>query len=140
MVPLPLVLFEDLAPDELENDWAIEDGDGNTLFLAFDGVGCVREGEEVDGPVPDDPALETVSNESVPTSIEEFGLPAPKPIGNGGTKSSPGAASIPFFLADFGNLAEDEDPPKEKRPFALGADATRRMKRVMDFGVSRELE
>ena len=145
LVVVPLDLFSLsqslVVPDEClenENDCAIEEGDGKALFLAFDEIDCARggDGEEVEGPVPDDPPLEMVSKESVPTSIEELVLPAPIATGSGGTISSPGAASIPFFLAYFGDLVE-VDPPRAKRPFALGADATRRMKRVMDLGVSR---
>lgn len=121
------------APDEFrenEKDCAIEDGEGRTLFRVRDDD--AGTGEETEG--PDDPVLETVSSESVPASIEEP-LPVPAMFsGSGGTRSSSlavAAARRPFFRADL----EDD---AEKRPLAFGAEATRRMNLLMDFGVSRE--
>ena len=70
---------------------------------------------------------EIVSSESSPCSIE---LDATG--GRGGTVSA--GASMPFFV-----VGVDRDP-SEKRPLALGADATRRIKReaeaVTDLGLS----
>ena len=64
---------------------------------------------------PRDDAEESVSSEFVPCSEWDSGI--------GGT-ASPGESS-PFFVVAF----ECARPPSAKRPFALGADATRRMNR-----------
>lgn len=68
-----------------------------------------------------------VSKESVPFSIELLA------IGKGGGSEG---ANRPFLVVGVdGDGAEDR-----KRPLALGAEATRRMKRVMDFGESNGRE
>lgn len=67
--------------------------------------------------VPRDEAEESVSSEFVPCSEFDSGI--------GGTVS-PGESS-PFFVV-VGWLLDDR-PPSANRPFAFGADATRRMKR-----------
>ena len=64
---------------------------------------------------PRDDAEESVSSEFVPCSECDSGI--------GGT-AFPGESS-PFFVVAF----ECARPPSAKRPFALGADATRRMNR-----------
>ena len=73
----------------------------------------------------DDPE-DIVSSEFVPCSDE-----LETNNGRGGTTSV--GASSPFFMVE-----DVEREPSEKRPFMLGADATRRRKRdaeaLMDFG------
>ena len=69
----------------------------------------------VGAPPPREDAEESVSSEFVPCSYADSGI--------GGT-GSPGE-SRPFRVVDV----PFERPPSAKRPFAFGADATRRMKR-----------
>lgn len=73
---------------------------------------------------PLDELEDIVSRESVPCSseLETSG-------GSGGTISA--GASSPFFVVEV------ERDPSEKRPFALGAEATRRIKRDADAPIAR---
>jgi len=75
---------------------------------------------------PLDELEETVSSESWPWSDE-----LDTSWGIGGTDVSAGAAKKPFFVV-VGVVADADREPSEKRPFALGAEATRRMNRVAD--------
>lgn len=84
--------------------------------------------DEVAETRPREDTDDIVSKESVPFSIELLAR------GKGGGLSE--GANRPFLVVGVdGDGAEDR-----KRPLALGAEATRRMKRVMDFGESNGRE